>query len=364
MSAAAEGYVGGMADRYTAPLHSLGPDGPRFGDYQGLSNTLTPPPHEGLTAPVSHFLRHKSWMYTFAATPDIIVTCAIVNAGPTGTTFLTIADRRTGHLLADISRPGGLPLLMSVNDRPGDGHRSRYRMPGSDVRMSTQDQVLRIQAKIGSPLGLPALTKPAVELDISMDISAQPSLTVISQLDTDPPRVSTTGKGAALPVSGAATVRAGGFVHEFDLTGGLGGFDYTSGHLPRQTHWRWAFLTGRLADGRALGMNLTSNFSGLAGNCRENSVWLDGELLPLDPNAMVEYDEAEPSKPWHVFTDDGDVQLEFHPIGVHRESLNLGLIRSAFLQPVGEFTGTIRAAGHDLTVERMSGVVENQDTTW
>lgn len=353
-----------MADRYTAPLHSLGPQGPRFGDYQGLSNTLTPPPHEGLTAPVSHFLRHKNWMYTFAQTDEVIVTCAIVNAGPTGTTFLTVADRRTGHLLADVSRPGGLPLLMRVNDRPGEGHRSSYRMPGSDVRMSTEDQVLRVQAKIGSPLGLPAISKPAVELDMMMDISAQPPLTVISQLDTDPPRVSTTGKNAALPVTGTATVRMGGFLHEFDLTGGLGGFDYTSGHLPRQTHWRWAFLTGRLADGRALGMNLSSEFSGLAGNCRENSVWFDGRLFALDPNALIEYDEAEPAKPWHVSTVDGDVELEFHPIGVHRESLNLRVIRSFFLQPVGEFTGSIRIDGQELTVDRMPGVVENQDITW
>ena len=111
-------------------------------------------------------------------------------------------------------------------------------------------------------------------------------------------------------------------------------------------------------------MNLTSQFSGLAGNCRENSVWLDGRLFALDPDAIIEYDEAEPSKPWHVSTVDGAVELEFHPIGVHRESLNLGLIRSSFLQPVGEFTGTIRVDGQDLTLERMAGVVENQDTVW
>lgn len=353
-----------MADRHTAPIHSLGPAGPRYGDYQGLSRTLTPPPHEGLTAPVSHFLRHKRWMYTFAATADVIVTCAIVDAGPTGTTFLTIADRRTGHLLADVSRPGGLRPLMAINDHPGDGHRARYRMPGSDVRMSTEDQALRVQAKIGSPVGLPALSKPAVEIDMVLDIAAQPALTVVSDLATDPPRVSTTGKNAALPVTGSVVVRLGGFVHTFDLAGGLGGFDYTSGHLPRHTQWRWAFLTGRLIDGRAIGMNLTANFSGLERNSRENSVWLDGELFSLDRHAIIEYDENEPSKPWHVSTADGAVALEFHPIGVHRESLNLGLIRSAFLQPVGEFTGTIRVDGQDVTIERMAGVVENQDTVW
>lgn len=313
---------------------------------------------------VSQFLRHKRWMYTFAATNEIIVTCAIVDAGPTGTTFVTVADRRTGHLLADVSRPGGLRPMVSINEHPGDGHSSRYRMPGSDVRMSTQDQALRVQATIGSPVGLPAISKPAIELDMVFDIAAQPALTVVSELATEPTRVSTTGKNAALPVMGSVRVRLGGFVHDFDLTGGFGGFDYTSGNLPRETHWRWAFLTGRLTDGRPIGMNLTADFSGLTANCRENSVWLDGALFALDPHAIIEYDEAEPAKPWHVSTVDGAVELEFHPIGVHRESLNLGLIRSSFLQPVGEFTGTIRVDGQDLTVERMAGVVENQDILW
>lgn len=348
-----------MQTRYTAPVHSLGPTGPRFGDYQGLSAVLTPPPHEGVTAPVSQFLRHKRWMYTFAATDEIILTCAIVDAGPTGTTFLTIADRRTGHILADISRPGGVRPFISINDKPGNGHSCRYRMPGSDVSMRTQDDTLRVRAKIGSPIGLPAIGKPAVDLDLTFDIAASPALTVISQLQTDPPAVSTTGKNAALPVTGTVIVRLGGFVHRFSVNG-LGGFDYTSGHLPRHTHWRWAFFSGRLPDGSPIGMNLTSGFSGLEGACRENSLWLDGRLIALDPDATIDYDAQDPAKPWQVATADGDVELQFQPIGVHKESLNLGVIRSRFLQPVGEFTGTVRG----VVVENMPGVVENQDTLW
>ena len=352
--------------RYSAPFSVIGPNGPRFGDYVGLTPTLGPPPSQGRPGQrqVNEFLRHKRWMYTFAANKELLVIACIADAGPTGTTWLNVADRRTGKLLADISRLGGTKPMVSVNDHPGEGHRSRYRMPGSDVRMHTQDGILHVRAKVGSPIGLPAIGKPAVELDLEFDITAQPALTVISDLDTDPPMVYTTGKNAGLPVGGRVVVRQSGLLHAFDFTDGIGGFDYTSGHLPRHTHWRWAYMTGRLGTGRTVGLNLLADFTGLAGRAHDNSVWYDGQLHAIDPDATIDFDEDNPDKPWHVQTSDGKVDLVFTPIGVHRESLNLRLVRSRFLQPVGEFSGSIRLGRRTLGVDRLPGVVENQDVLW
>jgi hypothetical protein len=347
-------------------MQVVGPQGPRFGDYTGLTPSLQPPGPGGLPGrrQIADFLRHKRWMYTFAANDEILVTAAIVDAGPTGTTFITVADRRTGYLLADISRPGGARPLVSVNDRPGEGHRSRYRMPGSDVSMKTVDGILAVRAKVGSPIGLPAIGRPSVEIDLAFDITAQPPLTVISELDTDPPAVSTTGKNAGLPVSGRVVIRNTGMLHAFDFADAIGGFDYTSGYLPRHTQWRWAYLTGLLADGRTFGVNVSADFSGLPGRARENSVWLDGSLHAIDPDAQITYDEQAPDRPWQIRTSDGALDLEFTPIGVHRESLNLGLVRSRFLQPVGEFRGTVSAGGESVEVVDLPGVVENQDVLW
>ena len=352
--------------RYSAPFSVIGPNGPRFGDYVGLTPTLGPPPSQGRPGQrqVNEFLRHKRWMYTFAANKELLVIACIADAGPTGTTWLNVADRRTGKLLADISRLGGTKPMVSVNDHPGEGHRSRYRMPGSDVRMHTQDGILHVRAKVGSPIGLPAIGKPSVELDLEFDITAQPALTVISDLDTDPPMVYTTGKNAGLPVGGRVVVRQGGLLHAFDFTDGIGGFDYTSGHLPRHTHWRWAYMTGRLGTGRTVGLNLLADFSGLAGRAHDNSVWYDGQLHAIDPDATIDFDEDHPDQPWHVQTSDGKVDLVFTPIGVHRESLNLRLVRSRFLQPVGEFSGSIRLGRRTLDIDRLPGVVENQDVLW
>ena len=311
--------------RYSAPFTVLGPNGPRFGDYVGLTPTLGPPQLQGRPGQrqVNEFLQHKRWMYTFAANKELLVIACIADAGATGTTWLTVADRRTGKLLADISRPGGTKPLVSVNDHPGEGHRSRYRMPGSDVAMRTQDGILTSAPRWARRSVCRRSASPSLELDLAFDITAQPALTVISDLDTDPPMVSTTGKNAGLPVSGRVVVRQSGLLHAFDFTDGIGGFDYTNGHLPRHTHWRWAYFTGRLGNGRTVGLNLSADFSGLAGRAHENSVWYDGQLHAIDPDATIDFDEDNPDKPWHMRTSDGKVDLVFTPIGVHRESLNL-----------------------------------------
>jgi hypothetical protein len=93
-------------------------------------------------------------------------------------------------------------------------------------------------------------------------------------------------------------------------------------------------------------------------------VWLDGSLHAIDPDAQITYDEQAPDRPWQIRTSDGALDLEFTPIGVHRESLNLGLVRSRFLQPVGEFRGTVSAGGESVEVVDLPGVVENQDVLW
>ncbi|MEZ5158363.1 MAG: DUF2804 family protein [Candidatus Nanopelagicales bacterium] len=253
--------------------------------------------------------------------------------------------------------------MVGVNEYPGEGHRSRYRMPGSDVSMKTIDGILSVRAKIGSLVGLPAIGTPAVELDLHFDITAQPPLTVISDLDTDPPAVSTTGKNAALPVNGRVVIRHAGLLHAFDFADAVGGFDYTSGFLPRHTHWRWAYLTGNLADDRAFGLNLSADFSGLQ-DAPARTPWVGRGTSRHRPRRQHHDDQTAPEDPWLITTSDGAVDLEFTPIGVHRESLNLGLLRSRFLQPVGEFRRDRQARWSDPRRRRLPRVVENQDVLW
>lgn len=339
-----------------------------LGAFTGLPDRLVPPSLGGLPGKrhVTDFARRKKWMYVFAASDEVLVTTAIVDAGLSGSSFLTVVDRQSGALLADSSRPGAVRPLVSVNDAPARGHHSRYRTPGTDVVITNPpgDHRLHVRARLGRPIGLPVLGAPTIEVDLWFDLDALPPvLTVASGLATTPPMVSCTTKTACVPVGGRVTLRNEG-TKVIHLHNGLGGFDFHHSNLPRHTVWRWAYGTGRLADGRALGINLISGFVGQEGQGAENALWFDGRLIPLDLDAAIDYVPADPWAPWSVRTADGKVDLQFTVQAVHRENLNLGLLRSRFLQPVGTFHGTVEVDGRRVEVSGIPGAVENNDILW
>jgi hypothetical protein len=339
---------------------------PRFGVFEGIPKTID---LANLGAPFARnragrFLRHKKWMYVFAATDEIIVAGAIVDAGPTGTGFLMVTDRATGEVLADASRPGGMGPLVRVSDSPLLGHRAHYALPATLMTSRGDDRELRVQATIHSLPYVPLASEPWIDLDMWIEHDAHPGILAVSEVADGHRLMTTTAKNAALPTRGELTIRKGGSKTSFSLAAGLGGFDYTSGYLPRNTSWRWAYLVGRSTTSRLIGLNLVSNFTGIGDRAQENVVWVDGKPHRLDPSTRIDCDLEEPMKPWTVTSSDGAVALEFTPMAIHKEDLNLGVVRSHFLQPTGHFSGQIKVNGETLSLKALPGVVEDQDVVW
>ncbi|MDP3973019.1 MAG: DUF2804 family protein, partial [Candidatus Nanopelagicales bacterium] len=262
------------------------------------------------------------------------------------------------------SRPGSPRPLVSVNDRPRDGHVSRYLGPGTNVKIGGDSGRLRISSVLHRIPFVPGVSKPWVELDLTMDTAALPTLLTVSDLRTEPPLVSTTVKGACAATSGSLSIHQGGRIQTWSLDGGSGGYDYTNGYLPRRTSWNWAFGSGRTVDGRELGINLVAGFTGLGDNGAENCLWLDGELILIDPAARIELPEGDPAGEWRVRTLDGAVDLRFRPHAAHHENLNLLLLRSKFIQALGQFTGRINIRGESIEVAGLAGAAEDQDVLW
>ncbi|MGZ6869746.1 MAG: DUF2804 domain-containing protein [Frankiaceae bacterium] len=347
----------------------LGPDGsPRFGAFLGVPSRIG---LGGLAAPyarsvVQNFLRHKRWMYVFAATDELIIAAAIVDAGPTGTTFVMVTDRSTGHVIADASRPGATRPLVGINDRPEDGFRAHYYTPGTTVTMRGDAGRLRTRARIHRFPFVPRVSRPWIELELNLSTRAHPGLTAVADLHTEAPSVTATAKNADLPTSGRLVVRSrnGQESAEWDLDSDHGGFDFTTGHLPRETSWRWAFGTGRTSTGRPVGINLTCGFTGMEDRASENSLWLDGGITSLDQAARIDCDSTDLMAPWQIKTLDGAADLVFHPMGLHREGLNLGVFRSYFVQAQGHISGTIETGGESIILDQLPGVTEDQRVLW
>jgi hypothetical protein len=311
---------------------------------------------------VQRRIRAKSWVYVVAATPEIAVTSALVNGAVTGSGFLMVTDLTTGEVIADTSRKGA---LASVNDSPGEGLRATYRLPGTRYSLRRDGDVTRFRASVGRSIAsLPGRSQPWIEVDLTLTESGT-GITAISEVQHgEQSSASVTGKTSGLAVAGDVAVHGDGEARAFGLDGGLGGYDYTKGMLPRTTAWRWAYGTGRLADGTVLGFNLSEGFSGVGERSRENAVWIDGRPSALDPRTRFEFDRTDVMLPWRVTTADGTVRLRFDPVAAHNEYLDVKAVRSLFIQPVGHFSGEVDVDGQTHVLDRVPGVVEDSEILW
>ncbi len=161
-----------------------------------------------------------------------------------------------------------------------------------------------------------------------------------------------TQKSGGLALDGE--VRVG--TSAFSLAGGVASVDYSNGLLARDTAWRWAS-----AHGQGIGFNLQAGYFGAA----ENALWLDQTIIPLGA-ASFDFDPAAPLAPWHIKTDDGLLDLVFTPEGARSEDKNLLVAASHYVQPIGTFSGTVRAAqdAPARQIDALVGVTEEHRSRW
>ncbi len=317
----------------------------RIGRWSGAPRLVS---WDGLrTAPgrTVRLLCEKRWRFLLAADDRLLVGAAIADLGYIGLGFGWVLDRAAGRMLAS---EGGITPgpFVHVGDETWQGVSSRWRSASGSatVRGEADGGALRLELSFGRRLSA----------SLRFERSAAPALTLVAPATGAGGVVNATVKSLLHPVRGHVNVDG----KEHDLSG-LGGVDYTHGLLARETRWRWAFGLGRDAAGRAVGFNLVTGFNqGGGGEC---AIWA-GDSLVLLPHEGVTIDfVSDPATgPWTVRTAGGEIDLVFTPRGVRRQALDLGLIASNYVQPVGAFEGRIA----DAQVQALAGVVEDHVTRW
>ncbi len=300
--------------------------------------------HPNVTAPGGAW-RLKEWSYFSLATDTHFVAFAVVQLGYAANLFCYVVDRRSRAMWqTEALSPLGRGLTIAESSRHGT---TQWVRGATRVAMTATE--------LGWHLEL-ALQLDGKALNGTADVTQGEGLALAYPLA--PGRVAYTHKDAGMPARVQLNFDGQPLPHA-----GLATLDWTRSAALRTTRWNWASTATLLPDGRRLGLNLSAHvYDDAQGASLENALWLDGQLhvlggvtfsLPASPAVEV----------WHIRGD--HVDLAFSPLGARQQRVNLGLVRSQFVQPYGHFAGTLRLPdGGQLSLPPAFGVVEDHFAVW
>jgi hypothetical protein len=280
---------------------------------------------------------HKRWHYAALACDEVFCAVAIVDLGWTCTAFAYAFERNTRALIASFSQDGlpGLGANVAMHGA-GDSH---FHFGRSRIALCNAGP------------GAYVLTLRCGQFEIDATFGGNsPQLLAVGTVAGG--SVHATQKSAGMALTGE--LRVGG--RRLALDGGVASVDYSNGLLARETDWRWA-----CGHSLALGFNLQAGYFG----SNENALWLDGQVHALGP-ASFRFDAHDPMAPWQVETEDGLLALQFRAEGMRHEDKNLIVAASHYVQPIGTFSGWVRAHAdaEKVRVSGLPGVTEDHRSRW
>ncbi|MFZ5571026.1 MAG: DUF2804 domain-containing protein [Thermodesulfobacteriota bacterium] len=169
-----------------------------------------------------------------------------------------------------------------------------------------------------------------------------------------------TQKTSPIPVKG--TIFCNGKTHAVASPEYMGLMDWTGGFMRKHTCWNWAATAATLKDGRTFGLNLACgvNETGFT----ENAFWLDGVMTKVDTVNFV-FDSRDLYRPWRMASQDGKVELLFHPERERSEKIHVGLIASRFTQLMGTLEGRLTTdAGEQVRLDNCPAWAEDHYAKW
>jgi Protein of unknown function (DUF2804) len=320
-----------------APLEGTWAGAPRDAGFAGLAGEYA---HGFL----GRRLVEKRWQALFLATPQAMISFAIVDGGYLSSGILSVFDRGARRVLID-SNPVLPPLFAFVAEEPNDGMRAVFTGPRIGARIERSGGRILATARWGN-----------AAIDLALDArSAPPAMTSSSRLG--PGRFNFTQKLVGLAAEGE--IRIGNA--RFAARGEPAGLDFTHGYLARDTSWRWAFASARQG-GRLIGFNLSEGF--MDSGTGENALWVDGAPCSVGP-VRFDFEPSAPLAPWRIRAADGSLDLTFQPEGYRSQNVDLKLVVSKYLQPFGVFSGQVTTvSGERLVLDSLPGVTEDHTARW
>ena len=289
--------------------------------------------------------RLKRWNYVSLTTDTHFIAFALVDVAYAGSMFAYVVDRRT-RAMWETEELTLFSIGRRMAESPARGG-SFWHKKGQHIQLQA------ITAGWGVDLDLVLGGK---RLKGRATIAFGEPISVVHPLA--PQRLAYTLKDTALPTDLQMT-----FDGQPLPTRALAALDWTRSAALRTTRWHWCSASGKLADGRRLGVNLSDLvYVNAQGQSTENAVWIDGKPIRVS-HATFQVPRSPQSETWHLTGP--DIDLSFTPVGARQQNVNMGLIRTYFVQPFGHLAGHIRLpSGEQLEIPPTFGVVEDHVSVW
>jgi hypothetical protein len=275
---------------------------------------------------------------------------AAVRLGYLANVFGFLFDVRTGELWEHSAKalPGSLRFPLDPDESAIHFESRGCRL---DLVKSHAREVLEVDARFGGRL--------AVKGRFPYGFALRP-LRVVNPSCGDPNRFTFTEKCAPLVPESLSVA----FDGEERVAGPVAAvYDWSAGFFNRNSNWLWSALAGFLPDGTPVG----ANFAALVNETfyPENAFWVGGKRIRL-AQVVFDYDPEDPRREdWRIFTEDGQVELRFRPLGERGERTRAPFLKVNFRQFVGEYTGWLRdPGGRSVRLDRMRGVAEIHLSVW
>jgi hypothetical protein len=282
----------------------------------------------------SHGARRKRWRYAAAFAEEVIACAARIHIGPLGQTFWAVVDREDGEIYERTRM-----LLPGARGEVWTEH-----LGGEEVVEELGDQgILDYAPDEGSLVRIDAAGRGP---DAKAFMRFGGGTWAESVCPTSEGSYVWTRKRADVPVE--CDIRAEGRRWRVEARGME---DESAGYHPGHTVWSWSSGVGRTSDGRSLGWNLVEGINDPPERS-ERAIWVDGEPFEPGPVSFEGLDAIE-------FADGS--RLEFGAEAERRREENKLIVKYAYRQPFGHFSGTMPGG---IELERGTGVMEHHDAHW
>ncbi len=308
-------------------------------------------------------MRLKEWHYTSVCTESLFFAFGLVQLGYVSNAFAYWMDPKNGQRVEMTTlRPMGTDLSFAPSSTRGV---TRYRHGAQKVDVTYDGDRGHVSFDLCADQG--------DRLRGSLKWTTEESLALLYDLGGGRPAY--THKAAGMPATidaewQRASVSPAQGARQTIKEHGSCVLDWTRSYALRHTQWQWASFA-RFGDGDSsntplnaashLGLNLSSLiYDDAHGNSQENAYWVGGKVTPIG-GVRFEVPAQPAAQRWHIRSlNDDAIDLHFTPLGARSQSMNLGVLRSRFVQPYGRFEG--RIGPH--TIRDAFGVVEDHDSLW